>query len=109
MDPTDSQHVQAFREQLELWTDSRFVSAEDIYDLSMFSSYLVNLAEADGWEYVGHSFRVKQPLCLLVVRGKLDGTQHVVFTSARTYTGCVRIFLRKLREGWLEWSPDRFA
>lgn len=109
MDARDCQHVKAFDTALETWTDSRFVSRQQIRDLSMFAMYLVNLAETDGWEYVGHSYKVGTPMGCLVVKASLDGVRHVVFCSAQTYAGCIRIFLRKLEEGWLEWVVDRYA
>ena len=109
MDPRESEHLRNFESSLKDWKDERFVTRESVRDLSIFSVYLVNLAEADGWQYVGHSFRARSPMCLLVVRGVLDGIQHVVFTSGRTHTACVRIFLRKMSEGLLEWSVDRYA
>lgn len=108
MGARDNQHVEAFREALDGWTDQRFATREEIEALCMFNLYLVNLAEADGWVYDGHSLNVGSPMCRLVVRGTHDGIPHVVFTSGRTPTACVRIFLRKLDEGWLEWSVDRF-
>lgn len=102
----------AFLEQVELalteWTDERIISAEDIRTWYLFNVYIVNLADDDGWRYDGHSFSMGQPMSLLVVRGTLDGIPHVVFSSGRTTTECVRTFLRKLQEGWLEWSVDRF-
>lgn len=108
MTAKDSQHVANFKQSLEDWTDERMVSRQDVEDLAMFSMYLVNLAQEDGWEYQGHSFSLALPMSRLVVRGTIDGTPHVVFSSGRTYTHCVRAFLRKLGEGWLEWQVDKF-
>lgn len=104
----DSPYIAEFRKAVETWSDERFVSREDLYACSMFIQHLVNLAESDGWEYTGHSFSVKLPMSLLVVRGNIDGVAHVVFSSGRTTAGCIRAFLRKMEEGWLEWSVDRF-
>jgi len=108
MDPRESEHVQQFEGALETWTDQRFASQENIHDWAMFFLYLVNLAEHDGWVYDGHSITNGAPMCRLVVRGTVEGVPSVVFTSGRTPTGCVHTFLRKMREGWLEWSVDRF-
>lgn len=101
-------HVEEFRKSLEGWTDERFATRGELEDLAMFNMYLVNLAEADGWAYDGHSMKLGAPMSTLVVRGTIDGVAHVVFSSGRTTTGCVRAFLRKLREGWLEWQVDKF-
>lgn len=108
MDAMDTPHVVEFQKSLEDWTDERFVSKRDIEALAMFSLYLVNLSEADGWQYDGHSFKVGKPMSTLVVRATLEGIPHVVFSSGRTHTGCVRAFVRKLEEGWLEWVVDRY-
>lgn len=108
MTAKDNEHVGEFRKSLEAWTDERFVSRQQLDDLAMFSMYLVNLAEADGWQYDGQSYKVGAPMGCLVVRGTIDGIPHVVFTSGRTHTGCVGAFLRKMRDGYLEWRQDRF-
>lgn len=101
--------LERFDEALQAWTDERFVSREEIRSLSMFVLYLVNLLEDVGAVYTGHSMRIGAPMCLLVVRGVVDEIPHVVFTSGRTPMACIRIFLRKLDEGLLEWSVDRYA
>lgn len=108
MDVRNGQHLQNFETALSQWTDERFISRTQIRALSMFSEYLVNLAAADGWDYYGHSYKVGQPMGCLTVKADIDGIPHVVFTSGRTYTGCVVAFLRKLEEGWLEWQKDRY-
>lgn len=93
---------------LEGWTDERFISRDDLRTMAVFSIYLVNLLEGVGASYDGHSLRLGSPMCLLVVRGTIDGVPHVVFSSARTPIACMRIFLRKLEEGLLEWTKDKF-
>lgn len=108
MGPMQTPHVKNFGQALELWTDERFVTREQVYDLSVFALYLVNLAEAAGWVYRGHSYKENGGMNILTVRGDLDDIPHVVFTSGRSYTACVHIFLRKLHEGWLEWVVDRY-
>lgn len=102
------EHLEQFRAALEGWTDERFISRDEIEAVAMFNMYLVNLLEDAGATYDGHSLRIGTPMCLLVVRGSLDGIPHVVFSSGRTPIACVRIFLRKLEEGLLEWTPDKF-
>lgn len=108
MDPMESEHVAEFLSSLEEWTDHRFVSREVIRDLAMYSVYLVNLLEHADVQYYGHSYKVGKPMGCLVVKADIDGIPHVVFTSGRTYTACIRAFLRKLSEGWLEWRVDKF-
>lgn len=101
-------HIQAVEAALEQWQDNRLISREDIRVWYEFNNYLVNLAEADGWTYDGQSFTKKEPMSTLVVRGTHGNIPHVAFTSGRTATECMRSFLRKMREGWLEWSVDRY-
>ncbi len=109
MDPRDTKHVKNFREQLELWTDSRFVSAQDIETMTMFIVYLVNLADHAGWQYRGHSWKESEYLGCLVVKAVVDDVPSVVFTNAKTPVGSMRIFLRKLEADLLEWMPDKYA
>ena len=101
-------HLEQFDESLKGWTDERFISREDVRTVAIFAEYLVNLLEAEGASYDGHSLRIGTPMCLLVVRGTIDSIPHVAFTSARTPTACMRIFLRKLDEERVEWTVDRY-
>lgn len=106
--PKDNGHVAGFREAVEGWTDERFVTRQQLWAMSMFFLYLVNLSETDGWSYDGHSLKVGAPMCTLTVKAHIEGTPQVVFTSGRTPMGCVRVFIRKLEEDLLEWRPDQY-
>lgn len=108
MTAIENQHVEGFSEAVKGWTDERMVSRKQLYALAMFSLYLVNLAEADGWSYDGHSWTQKSVMGTLTVRATIDGVPHVVFTSARTYTGSIVTFIRKLEQDFLEWVQDRY-
>lgn len=109
MDPRNTEHVKQFEEELKAWTDGRFISADDIRTLAMFILYIVNLGDAQGWEYRGHSWKESEYLGCLVVKAVVDGVPSVVFTNAKTATASMRIFLRKLEGEFLEWVPDKFA
>lgn len=109
MDPSDNGYVKAFDQSLADWTDSRFVSADQIRTMSMFTMYIVNLAEADGWIYRGHSWKESASMGCLVVKATIDDLPYVVFTSARTTINGMRIFLRKLDEDLLEWVKDKYG
>ena len=108
MDPRDTEYVKRFDEALRNWTDERFVSRDQIRDLAMFNLYLVNLAEADGWDYYGHSWKQGRVMGCLVVKATVEGAPYVAFTSARNITNGIGIFLRKMRGDAVEWVPDRF-
>lgn len=103
-----SEYIENFRAALEAFTDERFASRQDLYDLAMFHLYLVNLAENDGWQYDGHSWKESAGLGCLVVKATVDGIPSVVFTNAHSSTIGIRIFLRKLDAGILEWVKDRY-
>lgn len=104
----DNEYLDRFRESLKAWTDHRFVTADQIEGLAMFHLYLVNLSEDDGWVYAGHSMKIGTPMCCLVVKSWHGDVPMVVFTSAATPMGCIRIFLRKLQEELLEWQRDKY-
>lgn len=106
--PKDNPYLAEFRQALEVWTDERMITREQLWALSMFFLYLVNLSEEDGWDYDGHSMKVGSPMCTLTVKAHLEGIPYVVFTSGRTTISCVRVFIRKLEEGLLEWRPDQY-
>lgn len=108
MDPRDTEHVKQFDLALETWTDTRFITREELRAAAMFVLYLVNLAEHDGWVYNGHSWKEASPMGCLVVKATIEGTPYVVFTSARTTISSMKVFLRKLEGGMLEWVPDKY-
>lgn len=108
VDSMENPHVKRLDESLKDWVDERFVSKAEIRALAMFSVYLVNLAEQDGWQYDGHSFKVGVPVSVLTVKATIDGIPQVVFTSGWTHTACVQTFIKKLEQGWLEWRNDRY-
>lgn len=109
MDPKDTEHVKEFEKSLQAWNDSRFVSRDELRTMAMFIMYLVNLSEAAGWVYRGHSWKESQYLGCLVVKAVVDGTPSVVFTNAKTPVASMRIFLRKMEGDFLEWVPDKYG
>jgi hypothetical protein len=108
MDPRDTEHVKQFEASLAEWSDSRFLTRDEVRTAAMFVMYLVNLADADGWELYGYSWKESAYLGCLVVKATVDGVPSVVFTNAKTAINGMRIFLRKEELGMLEWVPDRF-
>lgn len=108
MDPRNSEHVEVFEQSLAKWTDGRFLTRDELRTMAMFIKYLVNLSEADGWQYCGHSWKESKNMGCLVVKARIKGVPYVVFTSARTTINGMRIFLRKLEGDLLEWVPDKY-
>ncbi len=108
MDAKVETHLEGFEEALQTWKDQRFLTREQLRCVAMFHVYLVNLSEAQGWVYDGHSFKRGTPMGCLTVRATIDSVPYVVFTSARTSLGSVVTFIRKLEAELLEWVPDRF-
>lgn len=109
MDPRDTEYVKQFELALASWTDHRFMSQDDLRTMAMFILYLVNLAEHDGWQLRGWSWKESDYLGCLVVKAIVDGVPSVVFTNARTPVASMRIFLRKLEGDFLEWVRDKYA
>lgn len=108
-DPRDTMYLEQFDQALTTWTDHRMVSSEEIRTMTMFIMYLVNLADHDGWQYRGHSWKESEYLGCLVVKAVVDEVPSVVFTNAKTAVGGMRIFLRKLDGDFLEWVIDKYA
>ena len=104
----DNETIERFDQSLEVWTDSRFASREQLRALAMFGLYLVNLSEHDGWVYVGHSYKRGVGLGSLVIKAMSNDTSVVTFISARTFMNCVAIFLKRLEDGVLEWRDDKY-
>lgn len=109
MDPKDTEYVKEFEGALLAWTDNRFVTRDQIRTMAMFTLYLVNLGDHDGWTLTGHSWKESDFLGCLVVRAVVDGIPSVVFTSAKTLISGMAIFLRKVAGDFLEWVPDKYA
>lgn len=108
MDPRNTEHIKVFEQSLLDWTDSRFLTREQLRVVAMFTMYLVNLADQDGWVLDGYSWKESEYLGCLVVRATVDGIPSVVFTSAQTPISGMKVFLRKMEAGVLEWVPDKF-
>lgn len=104
----DSEYLKQFDQAVEGWTDERFLSRKELDALGRFFQYIVDLAEDDGWRYDGHSMKVGSPMCVLVVKATMGDAPVVVFTSARSATGCVVTFMRKFDAELLEWRDDQF-
>ena len=101
-------HTEQFDLALQGWTDERFISRDYIRAVAMFGVYLVNLAEADGWSYYGHSWKEGVGMGCLVVKATREGTPQVVFVNARTYIGSIVTFLRLLDVAQLDWRDDKY-
>lgn len=108
MDSRENQYLKQFFDGLGVWTDERFISRKQLRALAMFSMYLVNLFDSEGWELYGHSYSQKGRMGCLVVKADIDGTPQVVFTNDTTFPGCVVTFIRRLEAGELVWRNDRF-
>ena len=104
----DVPHLDDFDKQLGSWTDERILTREAIRALYLFVEYIVNLGDEDGWEYSGHSFKRSLPLSTLVIKAVIDDTYVVSFISGRTFLNYIRIFLRHVNAGTLEWRRDKY-
>lgn len=80
--------------------------AKICYWFHMFSDH--ELAQS-GRDLTGYVFRQSGERCLLVVKVKMADIRQVVFCTARTPVGCMRVFCRKLYADTLAWKPDKYA
>ena len=104
----DNDYAKQFKQACAEWTDHRFVSSDQVYNLAMFSIYIVNLADHAGWLYCGHSYKAGVGMSVLVVKAMVDDMPMVCFTSGRTFCNCVGIFVRKMLNDMVEWRPDQY-
>lgn len=82
---------------------------EDLQTEHMFSTYIVNLLEDRGLHWRGQSVKNQGWSVLLVVKVARDSLPLVGFFTERTTTHCMRLFLKKLAEGTINWQKDKFA
>lgn len=97
--------VQAATEQ---WTDERMKEGQDLDDLLIFWVYLPNVLSQLGFRYKGYQLRQTRDSWLLVVK-VTDGTVPlVVFETAGTPMGCIRMFVRQLNDDRITWNKDKY-
>jgi hypothetical protein len=97
------------RKLIEQMFESEPGLAEDLLVEHLFCTYIVNLLEDAGFEWRGQSLRDQGWCVLLVMKVTRSGVPLVAFVSERNTTGCMRVFLRKLEEGAVNWQKDKFA
>lgn len=107
-DALQSPYAVAFQESLEGWVDERHLSRSQVWSLWVFTAYMENCAEADGWRYDGHSWKNSPGMGVLVVKATVDDRPVVCFTSARTSLNAISIFVRKLSEDGVVWVKDKY-
>ena len=109
MDTNGSPHLEDLQTSIEGWIDERFITREHMFTMYLLDSYIVNLADEGGFEFLGFSFRVRSTLSLLVVKARLGEDPVVCFVSARTFLSAFKIFFARVMEGTVEWRPDKFG
>lgn len=85
------------------------LARDDVRVWHEFHYYNVNLLEQRGLAWRGESFKNQGWSCLLVVKVARGRIPLVAFITGEDTTGCMRIFLRQLAEGTVEWRDDKFA
>lgn len=101
-------YVDRFKEHLETWDDNRAMDKREILAVYMFTKHIVNLADDGGWSYIGHSYKVGDPLDIMTVKANLGDDPVVMFVSGRGMLECMGIFIRKCELEIMEWRPDRY-
>lgn len=100
--------LNAVGEVYSVVTDRRYFTTEEVQTLYMFEKYLVNLLEARGVEYRGQSVKYGIPMCLLVLKGRVEGQNVVAFINGLSILGCKKIVVQQLLRGVVAWRDDRF-
>ena len=101
-------YAEGFRVVLEGWKDERHLSRSHLWALWVFTAYLDNVSESQGWRYDGHSWKNSSPMGTLVVKATVEGDPVVCFTSARSNLSAINIFVRKLDEDSVMWVKDKY-
>lgn len=109
MPKTTTVYWESVLEELERLPESGPVTREDVIVWARWHMMLVNCFEEVGWVYRGESFKDQGWATLLVVKGAHEGTPLVAFVTERTPTDCMKVFLRQMDEGRVEWREDKFA
>jgi hypothetical protein len=102
-------YLDTFGQALELWTDQRHLTRDEVRAVFMFTKHIVNVMSSVNAEYLGHSFKASTPLNLLVVKAVVDGVRRVAFVSGSDATDCMRIFIKQLENDVVQWREDLFA
>ena len=97
------------QEVLENLPEEGPLSREEVEVWARWHLLLVNCFEQRDWIYRGESFKDQGWAMLLVVKGAHEGTPLVAFVTEKTPTDCMRVFLRMMDEGRVEWREDKFA
>jgi hypothetical protein len=94
----------------EVVADSDSASVAEYAAMGLLVDWeLVKFLDRLGWSLLRLSFSFKVDEVLLVVKIRVDDTQQVVFVSSSSPIGCIRTFVRRLRENTLTLYPDKFA
>lgn len=109
MKSTTEKHLEGAAKAFDAVTDLRYFDRGEILTAYMYTKYLVNLADDEGVEIRGESFKLGEPMSLLVVKATVQGAPYVCFVSGLSRLACYKIFLRRLQEGTVEWRPDQYA
>jgi hypothetical protein len=97
------------KERLELLPEEGPLTRTEVETWARWHLTLVNCFEQRQWTYRGASIRYDGWATLLVVKGAHEGTPYVCFVTERTTTDCMRVFLRMMDEGRVEWKEDKFG
>lgn len=109
MYPSEQAHVKRVLQLADECTDFRWVTKDELVSLLLFVVYGQQCLSQIDRELRGWTLRQSGVSCLLVVKTTLNEVPHVVFTTARNPTDCIRVFIRKLYADTCEWVPDKYA
>ena len=101
-------YPQLVQEILETLPEKGPLDRDDVRVWHQYHTYLVNLLEQRGYAWRGESFKNQGWAVLLVVKAAREHVPVVAFITGADTTGCMRIFLRQLEEGLVEWRQDQY-
>lgn len=91
------------------YVDQRYISEQDIRLYVWFHEHLFNEILNVGGQERGYTFRQRGETCLLIYKATFEGVHQVVFLTASTPIGCIRILFRQFYAEKLRWVSDKYA
>lgn len=89
--------------------DDRLVYNREAKVAYWFHTFMYDEMLRSGRELTGYVFRHYLHETLLVVKAKQNGTQGVVYCTAKNSISCMETFCRKFYAGTLAWKEDKYA
>jgi len=90
------------------YADTMEATSQELRLYHWFHAYLCDEMGQIGREEISYTFRQSHQGTLLIYKTRHEGTQWVVFVTAGTPVGCMRILCRQFYNETLKWVPDKY-